>query len=318
MKIALLWRELRQWLVRIKDRLFVLPIIGPTARVVWESGQKFYKDDCLVLAGAVAFNAVLSLIPFALLLLTVAGYFFEYSGLSPEQIFNHLEAGVRSAIPFMEDEILEQIKKIAASRRTFGLTGLAALLITTGMLFRSLELALGRVFDAPRRRSIWRSQFFLLLLVLALGLLLLLVNLVAVLLIKLLAAREVDFTKEVDNFLQQNLLLRFLAHLVVAGGVFSLLVKYFAQQRVRWRALLTGGVVFSLLWMLAVRLFGYYLEHLARFSLIYGSLAALAVVVLWTFYAAVVLLVCAELSASINRRLAGGHFFRESSGTSVP
>jgi membrane protein len=318
MKIARLRRGLRDWLVGRRDRLFVLPFLGPTARVIWESGQKFFRDDCLVLAGAVAFNAVLSLIPFALLLLTVAGYFFEYSGLAPEQIFSHLEAGVRSAIPFMEGDLLEQIKRIAASRRAFGLTGLAALLITTGMLFRSLELALGRVFDAPRRRSIWRSQFLLLLLVAALGLLLLLVHFVGVLLINLLAAREVDFSAEVEGFLQQHLLLRFVMNLVVAGGVFGLLVKYFSQQRVRWRALITGGLIFSLLWMLAVRLFGYYLEHLARFSLIYGSLAALAVMVLWTFYAAVILLVCAELSASINRRLAGGHFFRDSSGTSVP
>lgn len=303
MKFQRARHHIQEILARLRQRIFALPVLGPVAQVVDESGRRFFADDCLVMAAAVAFNAVFSLIPFALLLLTVAGYFFEYSGLSPEQIFNHLEAAVRSAIPFVQRDLLEQIQKIAASRRALGITGLVTLLITAGMLFRSLELALGRVFDAPRRRALWRSQFLLLLLLIALGLLMLLSHFVGVLVINLLSAREMDFMTAVDKFLDRHVLLRFLLTLFVAGGVFSLIMKLFSQQRVRWKALAVGGVVFALLWMLAVRLFGYYLENLARFSIIYGSLTALAVIVVWIFYAALVLLICAELTAGINRRL---------------
>ena len=68
------------------------------------------------------------------------------------------------------------------------------------------------------------------------------------------------------------------------------------------RASIFGGVLFVILWLLAAKLFGLYLADLARFSLLYGSLAGLAIIVVWVFYSANILLLCAEFTRVLQER----------------
>ncbi len=303
-----LWHRIRHGLQTLSGSLQRTPGLGPALQVGRDSVRGFFRDDCLVMAAAVSFYAVLSLIPFLLLVLSVAGFILEHAGRGAEggALFQQVETAARAALPFLEQDLLEQVKRLASNRGAYGVTGMFFLLLTAGLLFRSMELAFGRVFRVDKRRSLLRSQMLLLLLVLALGLVLLSVHYLSVLALGFSSARGASFTRGVENFLHGHLLLRLLVTFLAAGGVFSLLSAYFSQRRLRWRALLAGGTVFSLLWMLAVRLFGLYLQNVARFSLLYGSLATLAVIVVWIFYSAVILLLCAELCSVLQHRWESG------------
>lgn len=299
------WRKASSLLQSVFQRLQHIPALGPALRITRDGLEGFFRDDCLVMAAAVSFYAVLSLIPFVLLVLAVAGFLLERAGQGAEgaALFEQVEAAARAALPFLQQDLLEQVRGLASNRGAFGLTGTFFLFLTAGLLFRSLELAFGRIFRAARRRSLFRSQALLLQLVFSLGLVLLAVHYLGVLALGWSTARDADFTRGVRQFLGGHVWLRLAATFLVAGGVFSLLTAYFSQRRLRWKALLSGGMLFSLLWMLAVRLFGLYLEKVARFSLLYGSLATLAVVVVWIFYSAAILLFCAELCSALQQRL---------------
>lgn len=82
-----------------------------------------------------------------------------------------------------------------------------------------------------------------------------------------------------DQALRWILLLGFL---VISTSFFALLYRLslrrpFVQERVIW----PGGLVASLGGIAASTLLGYYVTHLARFALLYGSLVAVVVLVLW-------------------------------------
>lgn len=306
-------KHLRAHLAWAGERLRVvwqLPVLGPGLRVAVDTVKGFIRDDGLVMAAAISFYSILSLIPFLLLLLSVAGFLLQHLGqdaVSQQQLYAQIEGYVRAVVPFLGDDLLERLRELTARRGAYGITGLVFIMVTAGLVFRSLELAYARIFDTPRRRSLMKSQLLFIVFLMALGLLLLGVHYLGVLSSSFYSARNSNFAQNLDFFLARHVLMRVLITVVVSSGVFVVLLKYFSREKVSLRHAAAGGLLFSAMWMLAVRLFGLYLEHVARFSLIYGSLATLAVMVVWIFYSACILLLCTEFCSVLRKRsLSGG------------
>ena len=58
------------------------------------------------------------------------------------------------------------------------------------------------------------------------------------------------------------------------------------------------GAVFSLvMWLVLSFLFSYYVEKVARYSVIYGTLGAVIVLLLWLYLASVMLIMGAEFNS---------------------
>ena len=62
----------------------------------------------------------------------------------------------------------------------------------------------------------------------------------------------------------------------------------------------------SLLWEVTKQLFGWYIMGLGRFSLIYGSLTALIIFVLWVYYSSSILLLGGEVAFLLERERTQG------------
>jgi membrane protein len=76
----------------------------------------------------------------------------------------------------------------------------------------------------------------------------------------------------------------------------------------RWgpaRASFQGALFATVLWETAKHLFTWYVSAFGKgFSLVYGSLSAMAVLLVWTYYSAAVLLLGAEVAALLEKKLA--------------
>ena len=60
------------------------------------------------------------------------------------------------------------------------------------------------------------------------------------------------------------------------------------------------GIVISLAaWLLVSMAFSYYVEHFARYAVLYGSIATIVVVLLWLYWSGAVLIMGAELNGAI-------------------
>ena len=65
---------------------------------------------------------------------------------------------------------------------------------------------------------------------------------------------------------------------------------------------LAGGVICAFLCEVAKHFFTWYIRTYGRYSMIYGSIEAIVILVLWTFYSACILLFCAEVVSAYQRR----------------
>ena len=58
-----------------------------------------------------------------------------------------------------------------------------------------------------------------------------------------------------------------------------------------------GAVIAGILWVIALRFFSWYTATVVNYSIIYGSLGGLVLLILWFNYSAQILLIGAEISA---------------------
>jgi membrane protein len=95
---------------------------------------------------------------------------------------------------------------------------------------------------------------------------------------------------------------------VIAALLFALL--YYASPNVRhpgFRAILPGGIVAVLLWIVASALFALYVANFGSYNKTYGSLGAIIIFLVWLWITNLAILFGAELNAEIARAHAIAH-----------
>jgi membrane protein len=80
----------------------------------------------------------------------------------------------------------------------------------------------------------------------------------------------------------------------------SLLYRFGPCRRpARWRWVAPGVLLATVLWLIASSLFSFYVGRLSAYDAMYGSLGAVAGVMMWFYVTAYVVLLGAELNAEL-------------------
>jgi membrane protein len=78
--------------------------------------------------------------------------------------------------------------------------------------------------------------------------------------------------------------------------MFFLIYRIIPNKKAHFTSALQAALFASLLWELAKHLFGWYVVHLAGYSIFYGSLSTLVIFVLWVYYSSTILVVGGEFA----------------------
>lgn len=105
-----------------------------------------------------------------------------------------------------------------------------------------------------------------------------------------------DFVPLPLNLVELWTSLRFL--LIGAGAFLMLLLLYYVApyQKLSLRAVLPGTLGTLAAWLLLTLAFSYYVENMARYPVIYGSLGAVIVLLLWLYLTGIVLVMGSEFN----------------------
>lgn len=164
----------------------------------------------------------------------------------------------------------------------------------TGCLMHSLRKAFGQ--RSPE--SMWRSQLRILLFTVWL------IVVIAVTLVLVVIGRRAlefvgTFINVSDSFIEAWSYLRFVV-LALVMTVSLVLLYMLAQGRRQPLREVMPGVCGSLAaWMVLSMAFSYYVETMGRYSVLYGSIATVIVVLLWLYMSGQVLILGAEFSAAL-------------------
>jgi membrane protein len=257
--------------------------------------SNFSKDECMRLAAALAYYTVFALPPLLALLVLAAGLIWDpaeivralhtqFSGFVGEESAKTIQGMItRAEQPIRQSSVLASIGGLAAL--AFGATG----------AFVELQSALNRAWQVKPDPKQGGVKNFIMKRLLSLGM---------VLGIAFLLAVSLAFTAAVAAFggilagrVAESLLqvLDIVLNLTVLALLFAAMFKVLPDAKIAWRDVWVGAGVTALLFVIGKFLIGYYLGRSSTGS-VFGAARSFAIILLWIYYAGVILLLGAEFT----------------------
>jgi membrane protein len=260
--------------------------------------KAFRANQGLLLAGAVAYYALLSLVPMMILSVIALSHVIDRADLLVT-LARYLEW----VVPGQSRAIVTELDRFLAHRNVLGWVLLATMLFFSSLGFAVLENAMSVIFHhrvAKRRRPWLVSIVIPYVYIACLGVGLLLVTLVAGGL-QLMGEERVEVLGRSWSLAGMSGLLLYL--LGLAGEVFVLTSIYLVMPvgRLSLSHALIGALTAALLWELSRHALVWYFATLSQIGLVYGSLTTAIAVLLSLELAATLLLLGAQVISEYER-----------------
>jgi membrane protein len=271
-----------------KDRLLEIPAV----QLIFRTVEKLGEIDATHRAAAVAYYSFLSAFPLLLGLIAIFGFFLPSVNLQ-ESLLNY--AG--DNIPGATDILKQNIAGIIELRGTIGVLSILIFIWGASALFSAVSLAINRAWDIRQ----YHRHFFIrkaseLGMVLGIGILFLL---------SLGTSTIISIIFKALNLPAADLIIVDLgsraAAFVLILIVFLLLYKLIPNTKTRWRYIWPGALLASVFFEIARTLFIYYINNIANYQLIYGSIASIIVLLVWIYYSAFIMILGAEFTFQYSR-----------------
>jgi Predicted membrane protein len=263
---------------------------GGFVQLVRASAKDFSQDQCGLRAAALCYYTVFALPPLLILLITVAGFIW-----SPDAIQHAMESQFGGLIgPGGARTVRDMVSSGQhGSRGIVGtVLGAAGLILGATGAFLALQKALNVVWEVgpdPKQggvRQFITKRLLSLGMVMGLGFLLV----VSLTLTAVLSA----LGGMVGNGTVMQVLTLLLSTAILSV-VFAAMFKFLPDAIVAWRSVWVGGIVTAVLFEIGKFVIGLYLGH-SQPGNAFGAASALAVILVWIYYAGMLVLFGAEFT----------------------
>ena len=122
-------------------------ILQRPGKFLWRVLVGFKRNQGLLLAGAVAYYTLLSVIPMLALILVGLSHFIE-----GEQLYNTIHSNLKLVIPAYAESVSDQVWGFLARRQLVGIIGILFMLFFSSMAFTVLESAMAVIFSHRSRK----------------------------------------------------------------------------------------------------------------------------------------------------------------------
>lgn len=268
--------------------------------VAWKTPVKFVEDEGFMLAGHLAFISLLSLFPFLIFLVALAGFLgqTEAGAKVVGFMFENMPEAVSGVLRRPINEVLE--------RRSGGLLtlGIVGAIWTAASGIEAARIALNRAYDAVDYKPFWRRRLESLIIVIFAATII--VSALAVLVLGPLVWRALlQFLPALEPFSGLWAVLRYALTSAVLICAVSALYYLLPAVRPRFSWVVPGAVLTLLLWNAAGTSFALYLEHFGNYPMTYGSLGGIVIVLIFFYILAASFLFGAELNGAIRETVRG-------------
>ncbi|MEN9062281.1 YihY/virulence factor BrkB family protein [Ponticoccus litoralis] len=264
-------------------------------RAFWRLPGRVAEDRITLIAAGVAFYGLLSLFPAITAMMAVAGLLFD-----PNAVTEELQSVAQLMPENAATIVMDQARGVAGSHeKGLGLAAILGFALAIWSASRgvgSLMQGINVAFDKRESRGFIRQTFAQLLLtvVLVLGVAM---GFAATIVIP----TAMKFVPLGDT--EQRIIdaLRWGAMLGLSVVGVMILYRYAPDRdRARWRWLVPGAVLATVLWVIGCVGFSLYVENFGNYQQTFGTLTGVVVLLLWLWLSATVLLVGAELNAALD------------------
>jgi len=252
--------------------------------------RRLREDRGFETAGSLTYTTLLALVPLVAVALAIAAPFPAF-----DRAMNALGRFISAnLLPSGGAVVTREVSAFAAKAGELTRVGIAFLVVTSLLLMNTIDGALQRIFRVRRSRSLFR-RLILYVVVLSLG--------------PVLIGAGLWMTTQlvVNSFgwLELNEAGKAVLRLLPFGFTWvalTLLYLMVPNRRVGLARAATGGFIAGVLFEFAKRGFGLYVANFPTYTLIYGALAVVPLLLLWMYLSWVIVLFGATMTASMLER----------------
>lgn len=288
------YNRLRQIYHRINE------LSGGILGIIRHAVEGFTQERGSEAAAGLAYYAFFSIFPMLLVFIVIGSFFVDRAVVQ-----SRLLEILQGVIPGAKEVVIENIDRVLELRGAVTFIALISLVWSATSVFNILAKNINRAFPKADALNFIKERLRGFLMFLGLGLLMLL---------SFASSTLVGLIPSINIPLNGKAL-----HETFVWRIFALSVPILLNMLLFWaiyywvpiigvsrRASLIGGLIAGIAWQLLNRGFTWFLSSgLSRYRLIYGSLGTVVALLFWIYLSAIVLLLGAHLTASIN------HYIRE-------
>lgn len=264
---------------------------------VWDNCA---EDNVLFLAGAIAFNILLAAIPFVLLLVAGLTYLLPLISSVPPSVavYEFIDQLLPAQSTSTSSWVHSMLDGVLATRGAVTIYSAILFVWLSTRLFGSVRTALADVFDIENERGIIMGKIFdmqiTVVATVLFGASTIVTSYLALATTRGLDAlirlglRE-DVMSSVEFWIGRVLAFVFITMM------FFLLYKYLPVRKVRTRTALLAALFTGLAFEFAKQVFRWVVASMNPSTLYTGTIAALVIVVVWVYYAALIFLIGGEV-----------------------
>ncbi|WP_187264043.1 YihY/virulence factor BrkB family protein [Pontibacter beigongshangensis] len=255
----------------------------------------FNDNNSLLLAAALAFNAIFSIPPLLVIIIQAAGFFLGEKAVSGE-----LSEQISSAIGPNAAESIESIIQNAAISDAGGIAfwiGIGTLIFASTTFFATLQQSLNTVWNLKPKPTngivkMLQVRLFSFGIVLSMAFLMLLSLLVSTI-IAFLSDYITSAFPEVSVFFISVVDITISISIVTI--LFALIFKFLPDAVIRWRDVWVGALITALLFVLGKYLISWFIGTSDPGSA-YGAAGSIIVILVWIYYTSAIVLFGAEFT----------------------
>ena len=258
---------------------------------------ELYAGSLLTHAAALSFYFLLALFPLMLFLITILGFFAESGTELRSQLLSILSRIVPYSASTLIYTTVDEIGQNAdGNKLSFGL--LTALWVASSGM-GAISEALNAMYGVKESRPWWKVRLASVGLTVALAVLI-----ISALLLILyggeFGAAVTNYFNQADDFVTFWVVAQVLVVLAFVLLAFAM-IYYFAPDLYdqKWYWITPGSVIGISLWLLVSFLFRIYLRYFDSYSVTYGALGAVIVLMLWFYLTGVAILIGGKINAEI-------------------
>lgn len=252
------------------------------------------QDKIFFMAGAIAFNIIVAIVPLALAAIGITGLVLQqrFQAAAGQRLVEYMLQALPDVSDAFKADIAGKLNQLLQNSSGFTLLGIVVFAWLATRLVGTLRTALREVFDIHQDRSIIAGKLFDMQMVVVAGTLLAL-NVGFTIALEILASYSVDVLGMPAYRLRQNIAFPLLAF-VSLWTMFVLVYRYLPARRIQWRTAFISATFASVLFEVLKQIFAWYARN-AEFRSTYGNFAFFAIVVIYIYYMAIIFILGGEV-----------------------
>jgi membrane protein len=260
----------------------------PWLRAFW---NRAYKENITGLAGMVAYNLLLAVFPFALLVLFIFGQVVNSGDVERSVILD-----IQRLFPNIEQDALQNaIDRIRASSTTIGIAAIVGGIWIGASFWGSLDTAFCRIYHVECRGWVEQKRFSL---VALLGLILLLLASVTVPTVEsAVLSQAEDLPFGLSDFGAIRTMIVVVGGFAVTFMIISAIYWAVPKGHMPWRSVWPGALFFAVITAGGNYIFPLYLNNISDLHRIGGTIGFVLVAMVWFYAISLVMLAGAVINS---------------------